>query len=262
MMVLLIDAGNTRIKWATVATHSAPGAWLQSGVLEHGRAPEALAQWQAARPDAVWISNVAGDAVRQHLQSTLQQGLAPGVALNWFASVPLAGGLKNAYREPGQLGCDRFAAAIAARQRFPEQALLVANCGTATTLDAISPQACFIGGMILPGLLTMAHSLKRQTAQLPEVNTQIAPDKVRQQLAEFIPQLANHTDGAIISGCVAAQIGAIGHALGLLRAQFGATLCILSGGAAQVIGAALGEPHQVIDHLVLQGLQVMADHST
>ena len=260
MRYLLIDAGNTRIKWATVAANTAPGAWIESGVLEHGNAPEALAQWQAAQPAAVWISNVAGAAVRQHLQSTLHQGLAHTVALHWFASSPMAGGLQNAYREPGQLGCDRFAAAIAARARFPGQAILVANCGTATTLDAISPDACFIGGMILPGLLTMAHSLKRQTAQLPEVNTKLAPESARQQLAEFIPQLANHTDAAIISGCVAAQIGAIGHALSLLRAQFGATLCILSGGAAQVIGAALAEPHQMIDHLVLQGLQVIADY--
>ncbi len=269
MMRLLIDAGNTRIKWATVAPGADLAAWAQSGVLEYDTAATkdaaeaidptqlALAQWQQAAISAVWISNVAGNKVRQHWQTTLQQGLGPAVALHWFASSPMAGGLKNGYREPGQLGCDRFAAAIAARARYPARAILVANCGTATTLDAISPDGCFIGGMILPGLLTMTHSLKRQTAQLPEVTMQAHLDSANR--TEFIPQLANHTDAAIISGCITAQIGAIDHALCLLRAQFGDTLCILSGGAAQVIGAAFSEPHQVIDHLVLQGLQVVAD---
>ncbi|MEN9868030.1 MAG: hypothetical protein RL748_3620 [Pseudomonadota bacterium] len=253
---LLIDVGNTRIKWAVAAPGAPLGIWQAQGLLAHtldqAAVQAAAKQWQAAKVGVAWIANVAGSILQAQLQASLQQALGPDLAVNWFASSAFAAGLRNGYSEPSRLGCDRFAAAIAARARYPQQAILVANCGTATTLDAISPDGVFMGGMILPGLGTMATSLNRQTAQLPDV------DYARQHPQQFLPQLALNTDSAIMSGCIAAQIGAIGQGLSLLRARFGDALCILSGGAAPIIGAALLEPHQVLDGLVLQGLQVLA----
>jgi type III pantothenate kinase len=262
-MWLLIDAGNTRIKWALAAPGAPAGGWLAHGMLAHGAAHEGVPAWQqAARQrgiegsteggteggtegiEGVWLANVAGMVVRQHLETVLQQAL-PGVPLHWFASSSYAAGLTNGYRNPAQLGCDRFAAAIGARTLFPGQNLLVANCGTATTLDAVSAEGCFVGGMILPGLATMAQALHRQTAQLPQVDQSHPPRLV----------LADNTDDAIISGCLAAQVGAIMQAIGLSQ---GPLLCILSGGAAAMIGALLRHPHQVVPHLVLHGLQSVA----
>ena len=246
-MFLLIDAGNTRIKWALVGADATLGAWAAQGVLAHGAAHEAAAQWQQVEVREIWISNVAGGEVRQHLAQVLGQAL-PLVPLHWFVSSASAGGLVNGYRDPTQLGCDRFAAAIGAGILFPKQALLVVNCGTATTLDAVSDDARFIGGMILPGLGTMAKALNRQTAQLPAV---------AHSVSNWV-QLADNTEDAIISGCLAAQTGAILSGLTLLRTQFGSVLCILSGGAAKMISAALTQPHQVLDNLVLHGLQAVA----
>ena len=55
------------------------------------------------------------------------------------SEVPMAdGGVRNGYREPAQLGCDRFAALIAARHHHPDRDLLVVNAGTATTVDALT----------------------------------------------------------------------------------------------------------------------------
>jgi type III pantothenate kinase len=252
---LLIDAGNTRIKWALVRADAKLGAWAAQGVLVHGAAHEAAAQWQQAGVRQIWVSNVAGGEVREHLAQVLAQAL-PLVPLHWFVSSASAGGLVNAYRDPAQLGCDRFAAAIGAGMLFPQQALLVVNCGTATTLDAVSDDARFIGGMILPGLGTMAKALNRQTAQLPSVVHSVS--NWAQLADKLADKLADNTEDAIISGCLAAQTGAILAGLTLLRAQFGSVLCILSGGAAQMISAALAQPHQVLDNLVLHGLQVVA----
>lgn len=260
-MFLLIDAGNTRIKWALVAHDAAPGNWLQQGVADHNAfPPEVIRQAAvaagtisgridkaAATVHAVWIANVAGANVQACLQQVVQAAL-PGVPLHWFASSSRACGLENGYREPTQLGCDRFAAAIGARRLFPGQTLLVANCGTATTLDAISAAGRFVGGMILPGLGTMARSLNQKTAQLPPV----------QYSQPGVLHLADNTEQAIISGCIAAQIGAIEQGLHLLRRHSQQVLCILSGGAAHVLSAALSEPHRVQDHLVLHGLQAVA----
>jgi type III pantothenate kinase len=165
---------------------------------------------------------------------------APGVALAPFTSGPSRAGLRNGYRMPSQLGSDRFAAAIGARFLYPGQKLVVATCGTATTVDAVDGAGVFLGGMILPGLGLMAASLARNTAQLPQV-----PEH-----ATLPAGFADNTDDAILAGCINAQAGAIERAC----AQLTADLCLLSGGAARYVAPALAVPHRLIDNIVLLGL--------
>jgi type III pantothenate kinase len=184
-MRLLVDAGNTRIKWAVVADadRSTLPRWQQQGAVERAQV-EALAQdWsglasQAAADEAlqVCVSNVAGPALRESLQALFHDVFGPRVIVEWFASTAERAGVRNGYRHPGQLGCDRFAAAIAARALFPDQELLVATCGTATTIDVVSADGCFEGGMILPGFGTMATSLALNTAQLPRIDGAAPPN--------------------------------------------------------------------------------------
>jgi type III pantothenate kinase len=237
-MLLLIDAGNTRIKWALVDPQQ-PAQWTASGAVPHAGLIALAATWQHSGVSAAVVANVAGAALQAQLASLLQDVL--GVTPHWFVSRAECAGLRNGYRDPAQLGCDRFAAMIGARTRYPAQALLVVSCGTATTIDAVSAAGDFIGGMILPGLDMMRTALARNTAQLPQVADDVA----------LAPLFADQTDAAIVSGCIAAQTGAIERAL---AAHAGAR-CILSGGAASRIAAALSVPTVLIDHLVLHGLQ-------
>lgn len=236
-MLLLIDTGNTRIKWALVDPRQ-PATWQSSGAVPHAGLATLAAGWRHGGVTEAVVANVAGAALRAQLASLLQDGL--GVTPHWFVSRADCAGLRNGYRDPAQLGCDRFAAMIGARALHPAQALLVVSCGTATTIDAVSAAGDFVGGMILPGLGMMLTSLARNTAQLP----QVADDAAMPAL------FANHTDAAILSGCLAAQAGAIERAL---SAHAGAR-CILSGGAAPRVAAALSVPAVLIDYLVLHGL--------
>ena len=273
-MILLIDAGNTRIKWALTGSAPAPaaalGTWLDYGAVMHADAALLPAAWQAAHAalvaaghpavTRVLAANVAGAALRERLTHMLATGadaaaapsaaavpllLAPD-AIEWFASVPERAGVKNGYRNPAQLGCDRFAAAIGAHALAPGQALIVANCGTATTIDAVSADGVFLGGMILPGLGLMATSLARNTAQLPQVA----------QGGKLPSGFADNTDDAILSGLLAAQAGAIEHACALHQAE----ACLISGGAAGYIAPALPAhiPYRLVDNIVLIGLQAAA----
>ncbi len=237
-MLLLIDAGNTRIKWALVDPQQ-PAQWQASGAVPHAGLTALAATWQHSGVSRAVVANVAGAALHAQLASLLQDVL--GVTPHWFVSRAECAGLHNGYRDPAQLGCDRFAAMIGARARYPAQALLVVSCGTATTIDAVSAAGDFIGGMILPGLDMMLTALARNTAQLPQVADDVA----------MPPLFADQTDAAILSGCLVAQTGAIERAL---SAHAGAR-CILSGGAASRIAAALSVPAVLIDHLVLHGLQ-------
>jgi type III pantothenate kinase len=243
-MLLLVDAGNTRIKWALADDDAAPGKWRDAGAVAHAEMDQLAADWQGHAITRIVISNVAGDDVRNRLQTML--AMLPPADLTWFASKPQLAGVRNAYRNPAQLGCDRFAAAIGARVLEPGKAVVVATCGTATTIDALSADGVFLGGMILPGLGLMASSLARNTAQLPH----IAAADVGTMSAGF----ADNTDDAILSGCLSAQAGAIERAFDLL----GASLCILSGGAARYVAPVMSKPHRLVDNIVLVGLHAAA----
>ena len=128
---------------------------------------------------------------------------------------------------------------------FPHQPLLVVTCGTATTIDALDARGNFIGGMILPGLATMARSLAVNTAGLPAVTE-----------VKFSDLFADNTQEAIISGCMNAQVGAISRALE--NCHDPAVLCVISGGAAKYIAPHLPMPYEQIDNLVLVGLAASA----
>lgn len=246
-MLLLIDAGNTRIKWAIAEPIAAPGPgtgaghWLRSGALAHADIDTLGKAWRDSglKVTRALMSNVAGAAVAARAAAQLEAGM-PGVPLEVFVSTPVRAGLVNGYRNPAQLGSDRFAAAIGARTLYPGRAVVIATCGTATTVDAVDTGGRFVGGMILPGLGLMASSLARNTAQLPQVLENAA-----------VPTgFADNTDDAILAGCVAAQAGAIERAV----AQLQADQCLLSGGAARYVAPALRIPHHVIDNIVLLGL--------
>lgn len=239
-MILLVDAGNTRVKWALADAGAAPGAWRGHGALAHADLNRLADAWAGPDVRRVLVANVAGPGLRERLA-----GLLPAAAcVEWFAASGARAGLSNGYRDPARLGCDRFAAAIGARALAPGRDLVVATCGTATTVDAVRADGRFIGGMILPGLALMASSLARNTAQLP----QVAPG------AAAPPLFGDNTDDAILSGILSAQAGAIERAV----AGHGAQACIVSGGAAPWIAPALKIPHTVVDNIVLVGLHAAA----
>ncbi len=210
----------------------------------HAPTPTARNCWQTGAR-RILAANVAGATVQATLQAALQEFFGPQLPpLEWFASSAHRAGLRNGYANPAQLGCDRFAAAIGAHALLPQQALLVANCGTASTLDAVSADGLFAGGMIAPGLALMAQALARNTAQLPQVDAQHLPH-----------QIADNTHDAIVAGCIVAQAGAIEKAQRQLAQRWGQPVqCVLSGGAAFAIAPALALPFVAIDNLVLHGL--------
>ena len=250
-MKLLIDAGNTRIKWALVSGED----WLCSGSVPAMQADslarEIADQIARQKPGTglrdirqIWASNVAGEACAGHIRSI---GTETSVQPHFIAAEQMQCGVRNGYSEPSQLGSDRWAALIAA-WHLVQRACLVVDSGTATTIDALSAQGEFIGGLILPGVELMQRSLAAAASQLKP-----APGKYRR-----FPQ--NSAD-ALFSGALQASCGAIERQYNLLDDHH--ALLLLSGGAGQVLLPCLeqrrfGTPPRVVDNLVLQGLLLMA----
>ncbi|WP_089397589.1 type III pantothenate kinase [Noviherbaspirillum humi] len=255
-MLLLIDAGNTRVKWALLPLAGMAerplGDWSSSGHALHAEVPSLVQAWRGRGISRVLASNVAGAAMRERLQAAVDEANkgGPPTPVAWFSSRARLAGVVNRYRNPAQLGCDRFASAIGAHALYPDEPLVVATCGTATTVDAVTADGAFLGGMILPGLGLMASSLARNTAQLPEVAEHLADDQ----------PFADHTDAAIVSGCLAAQAGAIERGVKAHQQMAGGrpVRCLLSGGAATLIQPHLAVPATRVDNLVLIGLQAVA----
>lgn len=236
-MRLLIDAGNTRIKWAITNG----GNWLDRGVLSHDRI-DALEPITLAhdRLRGVLGTNVAGDAVAQRIAAALAPA---GLQATWLRPSERRCGVINLYETPSQLGADRWAALIGARARHKGPCLVV-SAGTATTIDLLLADGRFAGGLILPGEYLMRKALSRDTAQLP-----LAEGEAREE--------PRNTIDAIVTGCLYAQAGAIERMYRRIASQADA-LCLLAGGAAARIQPLLEFPCQLTEDLVLQGLARVA----
>lgn len=261
-MLLLIDAGNTRVKWACIAQDFAqdglhfPPAWEAIGSVSHQgfeQLSQAIAHFSVV---SCLISNVAGDSLQAEIEQRLQV-LFPSLPIRRFRSQAICAGVRNHYLEPTKLGSDRFASMIAAHTQFCGQDLIVATCGTATTIDAITDSGDFLGGMILPGLQLMASSLAKNTAQLPQIA----------QHTDMPNLFATQTDQAIASGCVHAQIGAILSAVARFVEQHQRQpLLLISGGAAPYLIPQLRHVKnlqwQHVENLVLTGLWIASQAET
>jgi len=245
---LLIDAGNSRIKWLLSGD---PEASPRIGALNHADTP---AWSELPRPVGAWVSNVAGEAVAERIDSWLKAQW-PGLLRTSVKAKAEQLGVSNGYSEPSSLGSDRWCGMIGAHAAYPGENLLIATFGTATTLEALSANGEFNGGLIAPGWQLMMQSLGRNTAQLPN----LLPDTARRAIATSTSVFATDTPTALSSGCLLAQAGLIERAWHDLRSQWQAEIrLILGGGAADVVAGALKVPHTRHDSLVLEGLELIA----
>lgn len=243
-MTLLVDIGNTRIKWGYLTGDRIEH---KGAVLHCGRDPNSVldAAWSKLdAPQVVWVANVAGQAVGRGLAGWVKQhwSLTP----NFVATSLTAHGLVNAYPCVRRLGVDRWVAMIGARQSC-SGLLCVVDCGTAVTIDGVTEDGRHLGGLILPGLKLMRESLAGHTGDLPRV-----------ELGNAEP-FANNTEDAIYAGTLYAIVGAVEQMCGAMANQFdGKVLRILTGGDAEIVCSQMHEPYLVQSDLVLRGLAALA----
>ncbi len=252
MTVLAIDAGNSRTKWGVADDNG----WLRRDALDTADAAGLRAALSGAFtdvpvPQSIVVSNVAG----AHVRDAITQALAGyGVALLWVQARAQQCGVRSGYADPAQLGADRWAGLIAAWKLHARagRACVVVNAGTTMTVDALSNEGVFLGGVIVPGLDLMRAALDRGTAQL----------KLQPGAFCYFP---DNTADAIMSGAVNALAGAIERMRGFLAQTTHSTpLVVLSGGAAPIIQPQLNTADgplaevERVDNLVLDGLLEIA----
>lgn len=246
-MDLLVDMGNSRLKWAL----SAPGVW-RSGAAPYGdkKNPHELfeAAWAAVeKPRKMLVCCVSSAERLHHLQRWIQKrwSIAPHVVRSRAQQL----GVKNRYHEPEQLGADRWAALVGARG-LTTKAVCIVDAGTAVTVDALSAEGEFLGGVIFPGLHLLRNSLARGT------------EAVSAAAGNADECLARSTADGVAAGTLHGLAGAVERLIEEHRRSLGPALEVfLTGGDAPVLGPRLRLAVTMVPDLVLQGLARMTEDS-
>lgn len=240
---LLIDLGNSRLKWA----------WLKNGqrsdaqVISYDKVhitPLLDGLWNQ-KPAQILICSVAAEATNKAITTWCQNhwSLEP----QWFRSSASSLGISNAYQQPERLGNDRWLSLIAARHLFTGP-LAVVDAGTALTIDLLDADNQHQGGWILPGIGLQQRTLYQ--------NTDIQPDQ--SSTPQLIP--GQNTRDCIANGSLAAALGAIG----LIGQQLAAKPAwqglkwVLTGGEASIIARDFPWPCELQPELLLDGLALIA----
>jgi type III pantothenate kinase len=265
---LLLDIGNSRLKWALLApAPGAPGArrdFVAAGALALDprrrilpRGGASLARFLARLPLGVPVlgCNVAGRAIERQIAGLARRaGRAPP---RWVRSAARAGGVRNAYREPWRLGVDRWVALIGARHAWPGRALCIVSVGTAITIDLLDARGRHRGGLIAPGPTLMIDALLERTAG---IRRRAGGRAVSAHLATAARAFwAGDTRAALRAGARQAAAALIARAPRAARERLGrAPTLIVTGGAAAALDALLPAARRYDADLVLHGLAVLA----
>lgn len=237
--VLVVDLGSTRVAWrglrgeGSAAHEGDPGAVLARAF---GGGPPA---------SAVVVGSVAEPAAAESLRRTCEGRW--GVPVRELVAASESLGVRNGYRNPAQLGIDRWAAVVAARVAH-DGAVLVADCGTAVTIDYVDTAGRHRGGVIGPGIGLMRSMLGTGTRL-----------RLGATLGTGAGTLGRDTEEAVAIGTAAGVAGLLESTRREVAAAFGAPETLLiTGGEAQAVRARLDGNWSHAPGLVLDGLALLA----
>jgi len=255
-MILLVDAGNSRIKWASLSgTRMDATGYVRQPAF--GDYQGVLDAWRdLPQPERVVVANVAGEACAAALRDW--------VAANWRCDVEFvtasaqAHGVTNAYDEPARLGVDRWLALIAVREIY-EGAVCVFDCGSALTIDVMTADGRHLGGLIVPGLAMMRRALSQDIGAVRQSFQNEDEDEVPGKVS----LLAHDTRSAVVGGTLYTMIAVIDRIVrDVTEALSDEPIRVIGGGDAEQLLPLLSARYHHERDLVLKGLAVVARGSS
>lgn len=259
MAVLLVDIGNSRIKWVRAAGgHLGPrhaAAHLGWGVADYrrrlfGRARSPQSALGARGIEQVLVSSVAAPKVNRALAAAARRA---GVTIRFVWVPRRGGGVTVGYAEPWRLGVDRFVAAVGAHAFFASVPVCVVGVGTAMTIDLVGADGRHQGGVIIPGPTLMVETLLDRTHGIRR--------RARGGRAVVVGRslFGRSTRAAIVQGARYAAAATIDQAVEQAEAIVGRMpLVVLTGGGAPAVRGLLRSHWVLVPDLVLRGLEVLS----
>lgn len=262
-MLIVLDVGNSEITlaafrgdamvargriptWAAPAVTHAPEHLEQAVLACLGAAAAAGAVVSVADISAAAIGSVV-PIVTESLTAMCERafGVTP-VLVDARAALPI----RVAVDAPLAVGADRLINTFAAHRLHARDTICV-DLGTATTLDCITADGRFLGGIIMPGVGTAAESLVRRTSQLPPIAL-VAPERA----------IGRNTDECLRAGVMFGAADAIDGAVRRIRAEWpdgGQPWVVATGGLARIVAPLCREVDAVEPDLTLHGLRMAYD---
>ena len=249
-MQILVDIGNTRIKWAEVED----GRLANVGNAVHRDSRErALASFAAAlskRVTRAIVANVAGDAIGRDLSELMH--IHSRITPEFVAVRAEQFGVRCAYDDPSRLGVDRWIAVLAAHHLAPGAACVI-DAGTAVTFDAVDARGQHLGGLILPGPRLLASALDRNT-------NAIGVTQAPGARPSGLDLLGKSTNAAVGNGAMLALTGALERAIAAVQGSLEERPKVyLTGGDADALHGWLESDVDLRRDLVLEGLALFSD---
>lgn len=263
--VLVIDAGNTTTRFGVARAGALYATWETSTDVRM-TADEALCALRGfacaleeglARVDGAALS---GEQASERPRDGIVSSVVPPLTDVWVEAAArfcgraplvvgpgLKTGLKMSYSDPGEVGSDRVADMVAAKELYGAPAVVV-DLGTTTNIEVLDEQSAFAGGIIAPGLRLSAEALATAAARLPMVEVK-APSSV----------VGRSTREAMQSGIVMGEVARVDGLLDMVWAEMGCerTTVVLSGRDAEAIGALMRHDVSIEPALTLKGLVLL-----
>lgn len=246
-MKLLIDLGNTSAKWAWLDGE----ALRDAGGLTHrgesiARVLDALRAVGHA-PEQVLIASVAGTAVTGRFADAVSRAF--GATVHIAETEAAAAGVRNGYKDPRQLGVDRWLAMLAAYARW-RSSVCVVDAGTALTIDIVGADGGHQGGLIIPGVALMRDALVGQTGGIAAATRLLKSPPATDGF------WGRDTDNCIQRGARLAAACFVEGCMKTLHDSGTKAMLVLTGGDADVLLGTLSITAELRPLLVLEGLAI------
>ncbi len=246
--VLAVDVGNTT---------TSLGLFASGG----SAVDEPLGAWEVSTPERL-TTDEASTALRQLMEGGLPVAgailscVVPVLSEVWTCALGrvcqgrpvvvgpgLRTGMPMRYHDPSEIGPDRIADAVAARERQGAPVVAV-DLGTTLNLEVVGADGAFVGGLIAPGLALGAQSLSQRAARLPMIELTV-PTAV----------IGRSTREAMLSGVVFGEVARLDGLLDRVLAELGEPApIVLTGDRASRMARLIGHEVIVDETLTLRGL--------
>ena len=196
---LFVDIGHSAVKWRT----------LDSEVFS--MSIDKFSEKSLPNNQSVWLSAVAHPEIVQAIEMEFSD-VTEVRSLSHFGSLTIA------YKEPLDLGSDRFLAMLGALKHFPDRNLLIIDVGSALTIDVVNNSGEHQGGLIMPGLEAIRGSFAKFTTSSQSLNSST---------------LKSNTDEAWLSGTQAMFISSIKEQITTYETEQPEGIVTLTGGSVK-----------------------------
>jgi type III pantothenate kinase len=251
-MLLVVDIGNTQ---------TVMGIFSGKDLMHHWRL---ISKTRTADEIGVYLLNLLDltGVDPTAIKGSVLSSVVPPLDIPWtegierYLNVPclrvthtLDLGMTVDYEAPGDVGADRLVNAVAGMAKYGKP-LIIVDFGTAITLDAVSKEGTYLGGVIAPGLGTSVDALFGKTAKLPKVSFEV-PGHV----------IGKNTMQSIQSGILHGFAGLVDTLAAKIMKETGKAPVIATGGDAERLAPLSKTIEAVEPWITLEGLRIIYDRN-